>query len=176
MTLQAQLEALLFAAGDPVEVADLERASGATALEVGQALDALQAKYGSDSGLRLMRFGTKVQFATHPEAAQLIEDMLYPIQKKTFSRAALEILSIVAYKQPITRGEIEDIRGVQCSMTVANLIAMGLIEEVGRKDTLGHPALLGTTDQFLLRFGMESLSDLPERDLTLLTERVDEVE
>ena len=151
MTLEAKLEALLFAAGDPVEMEDLVRVSGVTALEVGLALDALKEKYSAESGVRLLHFGDHLQFATHPEAAQMIEDLLYPVQKKSFSRAALEILSIVAYKQPITRSEIEDIRGVQCSMSVSNLINLGMIEEVGRKDTLGRPALLGTTDQFLLK-------------------------
>lgn len=173
MTLEAKLEALLFASGDPVEVDDLIRVLESTALEVGQAVDRLKEKYNSESGVRLLQFGTHLQFATNPEAAGMIEDLLYPVQKKIFSRAALEILSIVAYKQPVTRGEIEDIRGVQCSMTVTNLINLGMIEEVGRKDTLGRPALFGTTDQFLRKFGLESLDDLPARDLSLLLPQED---
>ena len=90
--------------------------------------------------------------------------MLNPIQKKSLSQAALEVLSIIAYRQPVTRGEIEQIRGVKCDYSVMSLKQKGLIDEVGHKDTIGRPVLFGTTDLFLRHFGLTSLEDLPEQE------------
>ena len=167
ISLQEIIEALLFAAGDAIETEDIARVTGYTVLEIGQAVEELKRKY-ADSGIRLFVYGDKIRLGTHPEAAGYIEDLLYPVQKKSFSKAALEILSIVAYKQPVTRAEIEAIRGVQCDRTISNLIMLDMIKEVGRKDTLGRPVLLGTTDNFLLKFGLSSLAELPEKDLAVL--------
>lgn len=93
--------------------------------------------------------------------------MLNPVQRKTLSQASLEVLSIIAYKQPITRAEIEEIRGVKCDYSVMWLLQKGLIEEVGRKDTIGRPMLFGTTDLFLRHFGLSSISELPEQSLPM---------
>ncbi|HOV69423.1 MAG TPA: SMC-Scp complex subunit ScpB [Clostridia bacterium] len=169
MKPEAIIEVLLFASGDPLEFDELVRASGLTAVEVNKALESLAEKYGEESGIRLLRFGSKLQLSTAPGAAQYVEDLLYPIQKKSLSKAALEVLSIIAYKQPITRSEIEVIRGVQCDKTVINLQNMGLIKEVGRKSSLGRPILYGVTDEFLAQFGLSSIDDLPKRDIKALT-------
>ena len=87
-----------------------------------------------------------------------------PLRKQTLSQAALETLSIIAYRQPITRNEIEQIRGVRCEYVVSSLMTKGLIREVGRKESIGRPILFGTTDLFLRHFSLENLSDLPNRE------------
>lgn len=97
-----------------------------------------------------------------PTTRPQIEKLLQPIQKQSLSQAALETLAVVAYKQPVTRLDIEAVRGVKCDYSVQSLMNKGLIEEVGRKETLGRPILYGTTDAFLSHFGLTSLEDLPQ--------------
>ena len=102
-----------------------------------------------------------VQLATRPDYAPQIERLLQPIQKQSLTQAAMETLSIIAYRQPITKSEIEAVRGVKCDYSVTSLMNKGLIEEVGRRESLGRPILYGTTEAFLSHFGLESLDDLP---------------
>ena len=113
-------------------------------------------------GICLKRFGSHIQLSTRPDYAPQIEKLLQPIQKQSLSQAALETLAVVAYKQPVTRLDIEAVRGVKCDYSVQSLMNKGLIEEVGRKETLGRPILYGTTDAFLSHFGLTSLEDLPQ--------------
>ncbi len=157
------IEAILFVAGEPVDVLDLQRALEADENTIRQALDALESDYSYHMrGICLKRFGTHVQLSTRPEYAEYVERLLQPIQKQSLSQSAMETLSIVAYKQPVTKLEIEQIRGVKCDYSVQSLVNKNLIEEVGRKDTIGHPILYGTTDTFLSHFGLRSLDDLPK--------------
>ena len=116
-------------------------------------------------GIRLNRSGESVFLSIRPEYAPQVEAFLQPLQKRPLSQAVLETLSIIAYRQPCTRGDIESIRGVKCDYSVQSLLAKGFIEECGQRETLGRPTLYRTTDAFLKHFGIESLEDLPSVDL-----------
>ncbi|MBR6765611.1 MAG: SMC-Scp complex subunit ScpB, partial [Clostridia bacterium] len=128
--LASVIETLMFIVGEPLDTEDVKKVTGATEIEFWQALETLEQKYSKDSGILLKKFGTKIQLCTNPVNAPYVEDLLNPIQKKSLSQAALEVLSIIAYRQPVTRGEIEQIRGVKCDYSVMSLKQKGLIEEV----------------------------------------------
>ena len=156
------VEALLFVSGEPVEVSDLAHALDLTVLEMEEVLDQLALHYDTERrGLRLNRYGGQVQLSTRPEYAHYIETLLQPVQKQALSQAVMETLSIVAYRQPVTKGEIEAIRGVKCDYSVQMLLTRGLIQEAGRREGLGRPILYATTDAFLRHFGIEDLDALP---------------
>ena len=160
--LPCAIEAILFVAGEPVNVSELAHALDMTVAELNPVLDELKDAYDRDvRGLRLNRFGMSVQLATRPDYAPYIERLLQPVQKQSLTQAAMETLSIIAYRQPITKAEIEAVRGVKCDYSVTSLMNKGLIEEVGRRESLGRPILYGTTERFLSHFGIESLDDLP---------------
>ena len=157
------IEAILFVSGEPVQLGAVARALEVTELEVSAAADELASDYDYNRrGICLKRFGSHIQLSTRPDYAPQIEKLLQPIQKQSLSQAALETLAVVAYKQPVTRLDIEAVRGVKCDYSVQSLMNKGLIEEVGRKETLGRPILYGTTDAFLSPFGLTSLEDLPQ--------------
>ena len=156
------IEAILFVAGEPVNVREIQRALEVTEDETRQAIDALESDYSYHRrGITLKRFGQHIQLSTRAEYAPYVERLLQPIQKQSLSQSALETLAVVAYKQPVTRLEIEAVRGVKCDYSVQSLVNKGLIEEVGRKEALGRPILYGTTDKFLSHFGLSSLDQLP---------------
>ena len=156
------LEALLFVAGEPVPIPDLCEALLLTRLEVEAAIDALSDQMLLEKrGLRVKRHGDSVQLSTKPEYAPYIEKLLQPVKRQSLSQAVMETLSIIAYRQPVTRGEIEAVRGVKCDYSIQMLLNRGLIREAGQKDTVGHPTLFVTTDAFLQHFDIESLADLP---------------
>ena len=157
------IEAILFVSGEPVQLGAVARALEVTELEVSAAADELASDYDYNRrGICLKRFGSHIQLSTRPDYAPQIEKLLQPIQKQSLSQAALETLAVVAYKQPVTRLDIEAVRGVKCDYSVQSLMNKGLIEEVGRKETLGRPILYSTTDAFLSHFGLTSLEDLPQ--------------
>lgn len=108
--------------------------------------------------------------------AKYVEKLLQPVQKQSLSQAVMETLAVIAYRQPVTKAEIELIRGVKCDYSVQMLVSRGLIEEVGRKEALGRPILYGTTDAFLRHFCLTSLADLPEIDFSALADRIAEAE
>ena len=160
--IMAVIEAALFVAGEPVALQDLQRALDVEPDLLNQALIQLEGSLDhARRGLRLKRFGEHVQLCTRPEYAPYIELLLQPIRKQSLSQSALETLAVVAYRQPVTKMEIEQVRGVKCDYSVQSLIKKGLIEDVGRKDVVGRPILYGTTDKFLSHFGLSSLDDLP---------------
>lgn len=164
MTLTEQIsavEAVLFASGEPVAVQVLIEMLGVTAQEFEPVLQGLALRYDEDRGVRLMRFDDSLQLCTRPQYMDLIEKVLQPVRKQTLTQAALETLAVVAYRQPVTRMEIEQIRGVQCDRAVATLLHHGLIAEVGRKESIGRPILYGTTEKFLQHFALTSLEALP---------------
>lgn len=164
MTLTEQIsavEAVLFASGEPVAVQTLIEMLGVTAPEFEPVLQGLALRYDEDRGVRLMRFDDSLQLCTRPQYMDLIEKVLQPVRKQTLTQAALETLAVVAYRQPVTRMEIEQIRGVQCDRAVATLLHHGLIAEVGRKESIGRPILYGTTEKFLQHFALTSLEALP---------------
>ena len=156
------LEAILFVAGEPLQISALAHALEVTELEIASAAEELSSDYDYNRrGICLKRFGSHIQLSTRADYAPQIEKLLQPIQKQSLSQAALETLAVVAYKQPVTRLEIEAVRGVKCDYSVQSLVNKGLIEEVGRKEALGRPILYGTTDKFLSHFGLSSLDQLP---------------
>lgn len=162
--LENVIEALLFLAGDAVEVKDIAENLGVSQKEVLEAAEKLKQKYGGASGIHVISFNGKLQFSSNPDYAPQIEAVLSPIKERELSRAMLEVAAIVAYKQPITRLEIEDIRGVNSEYAIMMLSRHNLIQVVGRKDTVGKPLLYGTTDEFLKRFQLSSLDELPDFD------------
>lgn len=162
--LAGSIEAILFIVGEPVQINKLSEALEVSELEIIAAIDVLKSKYSNDSGIHLLYFGNSLQMATNPAYQEQVELLLNPVQKKSLSQASMEVLSIIAYKQPITRSEIEEIRGVKCDYSIMWLLQKGLICEVGRKDTVGRPMLFGTTDLFLRQFGLQSLNDLPKHE------------
>ena len=165
--LSKVIEAILFVSGEPVEQAELEKALEVTSMELTAALDELENDFEREKrGIRLLRFGDHVQLGTRPDYAPYVERLLQPIQKRTLSQAVMETLAVIAYKQPVTRGEIEAIRGVKCDYSVQSLVNKRLICEVGRKETLGRPILYGTTDEFLRHFCISSLDELPRVDFS----------
>lgn len=168
------VEAILFVTGDAVEKQAICRAMELSEAELEETLDALESGYDFDRrGLRLLRFGAHVQLATRPDYALYVEKLLQPVQKQSLSQAVMETLAVIAYRQPVTKGEIEQVRGVKCDYSVQSLITKGLIAEVGRKETLGRPILYGTTDAFLRHFCISSLAELPEIDFSKLTAKLE---
>ena len=164
--LAAIVEAILFVSGDPVRVEDLAHAMDLTVSEMNEALSALADHLTLENrGIQLNRSGETVFLSIRPAFAPQVEAFLQPLQKRPLSQAVLETLSIIAYRQPCTRGDIESIRGVKCDYSVQSLLNKGFIEECGVRETLGRPTLYKTTDAFLKHFGMESIADLPDIDL-----------
>jgi len=163
--IMAAVEALLLVAGEMATLDALARALGASPETVDETLYALDAHYAyGGHGARLLRQGARVQLATAPAHAGVVARFLGVPERAKLSPAALETLAIVAYRQPVTRPEIEDIRGVNCDHVMRSLLDSGLIEERGRADTPGRAALYGTALGFLEALGLQSLDELPPLD------------
>jgi segregation and condensation protein B len=160
LSLEAQIESLLFVADGAVPVARLAEALEVSTREVEAGLAALAESY-HHRGLSLQRFRDKVQLTTAPAAAAAVERFLGLAALTPLSRAALEALAIVAYQQPVTRPQIDSVRGVNSDSVIKNLLAKGLIEESGRAEGPGRPVLYSTTPEFMQHFGLAALSDLP---------------
>jgi segregation and condensation protein B len=156
----AVVESLLFVADAPVSVQQLAEAIQCKTSEIEYALEALAEEY-KDRGIRLQRHKNQVQLTSAPDTALYVERFLGLSLSSRLSPAALEALAIIAYKQPITRAEIEAIRGVSSDGVLRNLMSKGLVEELGRLETVGHPFIFGTTFEFLQHFGLNSLEELP---------------
>ncbi|MGN1420639.1 MAG: SMC-Scp complex subunit ScpB [Eubacterium sp.] len=169
----ASLEAMLFAAGDPVEPGKLAEVLDIDVENVIKMLGHLEASYDeNNSGLRLIRVDGKYQLCTREEYSEEVRGLLEIKKNTPLSQAAFEVLAIVAYNKTVTKSFIEQIRGVDCSGPVSNLVQKGLIEEKGRLDLPGRPLVYGTTDRFLRCFSLNSLEDLP--DLPENTEEKDD--
>lgn len=160
--LKCRIEAILFVAGEAVERSELVRALCVERSELDDALNELAGEYDyAQRGFCLKLFGDKVQLATRALYAEDVVRLLQPVQKQTIGQSTMETLAVVAYRQPVTKAEIEQIRGVKCDYSLQSLTNKGLIMETGRKDAVGRPILYGTTDKFLDHFGLRSLEDLP---------------
>ena len=165
--LTAIIEAILFVSGDPVRVDVLAHAMNLTVMELEAALSELRDRLVLENrGIQLNRSGDAVFLSINPKYAPQVELFLQPIQKQPLSQAVLETLSIIAYRQPVTKGDIEGVRGVKCDYSVQALLNRSFIEECGRRETLGRPILYRTTDKFLQHFGIETLDELPSVDFT----------
>lgn len=160
--LTSVIESILFVSGKEVEETFIKEKLEVSDRQFNEAVSELMVKYGKDCGINLLRFNKKLQFATNPDNAKEVEAVLNPIKEKELTSAMLETLAIVAYKQPVTRLDIEDIRSKDCTYAVQTLMNLGLIQVVGRKETIGKPLLFGTTDDFLKRFSISDVTDLPD--------------
>ncbi len=161
------IESILFVSGKEVEESFIKEKLEIEDKEFRAAVRELDERYNADSGIQLLHFNKKLQFGSNPAYAKQVEAVLNPIKEKELTNAMLETLAIVAYKQPVTRLEVEEIRGVDCTYSVQNLTRLGLVEAVGRKEAIGKPILFGTTDEFLKRFSISDVTDLPDYETLL---------
>ena len=159
--LQGRLEAVLYLASDGVTVDFLAEKLGAETSEIEGAILKLRDKYSTHSGIHLIKFKNTYQLSTNPAFAEEVATILNPVREKALTRSALETLAIIAYKQPITRLEIEDIRGVDSAYALQILSQNNMVEVIGRKDSVGNPLIYATTDEFLKRFELENIENLP---------------
>ena len=161
--IRAAVEAILFAAGESVETERLAAALELDRQEMTDILKRMALRYEeSDRGIRLTELENAWQLCTKTEHYEELIRVVKQPRKAVLTDILLETLSIVAYKQPVTRLEVEKIRGVKSDHAVNKLVEYGLIEEVGRMDAPGRPILFGTTEEFLRRFGVNSVGDLPQ--------------
>ena len=156
------IEGIVFASGDAVPVRYIVEKLGCTVKEVNACIDKLKEKYSGESGIQILTFNGKIQFATNPDYRQQISDVLTPIKEKEFTKTILECAALIAYKQPVTKGELEEIRKVSCDYAIHTLLELQMIEPCGRKDAVGKPILYATTDNFLKRFKLNSIEELPD--------------
>jgi len=156
------IECMLFVAGEPVPVLELQRVLDITDLELNALLRELQAGYAANArGIRLSVTAETAQLQSNGAYAQYVEQLLQPAQQRTFSQSLLETLAVVAYKQPVTRADMEAVRGVRCEYAVSQLVKLNMIQPIGRKEAVGRPVLYGTTDAFLRQFGIGTIAELP---------------
>lgn len=166
------IEAVVFVSGEGVDIDEFKTKYEMNDREFNKCFDILKEKYNEKSGINLIRYKNKIQFCSNPEIANDIAEILNPIRERSLTKTALETVAIVAYKQPITRLEIENIRGVNSDYAIQLLQANNLIEVVGRKDAIGKPVLFGTTENFLKRFELDSIESLPNYEELLNRIRV----
>lgn len=160
--LYGAIESVLFVAGEPLPKAELARVFELSPIELAAALDGLERELADNKrGIRLFATADTVQLVTAAENNGWLVKLLQPPQEKNLSDSMMETLSVIAYRQPVTRADIEAVRGVRCEYAVAQLLKQGFIKELGRKDVVGRPMLFGTTDAFLRRFGLHSIDELP---------------
>ena len=160
------LEAILFASGDPLSISVLGSSLEIDIKDVSSAIAELQNEYKENNrGISVVVMDSAVQMTTNEAYANLVEEVLSPIRSEKLTKSAIEVLSIVAYRQPITRGEIAEIRGVRSDYLINTLLKKNLIRECGRKDALGHPSLFATTEIFLRDFNLKDISQLPLLDV-----------
>ncbi|MBQ7955389.1 MAG: SMC-Scp complex subunit ScpB [Lachnospiraceae bacterium] len=160
---KAAIEAILFAMGDSVEISKLAEVTENTVKETKSILAEMQEQYKEEGrGIAIMELEDSVQLCTKPEMYEHLIKIAKTPRKITLTDSVLETLSIIAYKQPVTRVEIERIRGVSCDHALNKLLEYDLVTELGRLDAPGRPLLFGTTEQFLRSFGVKSLDELPE--------------
>lgn len=159
----AAAEAILFAVGDAVPVSDLAKALEVSEDDARRIIENLKEKYKSrDCGIEIMELEDSFQLCTKSSVYEYLIRIAQQPKKYTLSDVVLETLSIIAYRQPVTRMEIEKIRGVSCSHAINKLLDYGLIRELGRLDAPGKPILFGTTEEFLRCFSVSSTDDLPQ--------------
>lgn len=176
--LTSIIEAILFAAGDAVPIELLRDKLEITKKDADECIRKLEKKYSGSCGIRLLHFNNKLQLATNPDYKEPVSAALMPIREKEFTRTILECSAIIAYKQPITRTELETIRGMSCDYAISTLLNLEMIVPCGRRETPGRPIEYATTDNFLKRFKLKSLAELPDYDelmakIAALTAEVD---
>lgn len=161
--LKSIIEGLLFTWGDPLSVKDISSVLDMNKKETESILEDMIEEFNfSRRGVQILKVRDTYQLATRSEHFQWLKKLSVPKDSRTLSSAALETLSIIAYRQPIIKGEIEAVRGVKCDKAIATLLEKDLVKEAGRLEKTGRPRLYKTTDNFLKSFGLESLDELPE--------------
>ncbi len=162
-TIKSVMESMLFVWGEPLEAKAVAEVLNIETKEAIKYMQELAAQYEDEErGIRIREINKTFQLTSYSENSEYIERLCTPVRKRRLSQSALEVLAIVAYKQPVTRGEIEAVRGIKCDRVLEGLEAKELVCQVGRSDGIGRPILFGTTDEFLRYFGYESLKELPE--------------
>lgn len=163
MNFKGTVEAIVFASGEPIDRLRLIEALDCTPERLDSVLNEIKNEYEDrDSAVQLLLLGSKVQFATRPQYAAAIRNVLDLKRNQPLSPAAFEVLAIIAYNQPVTRAFVEQIRGVDCGGVINTLCQRSLIEECGRLDLPGRPLIYCTTPEFLRCFCMSTLAELPE--------------
>ena len=161
--IKSAFESMLFVWGQPLPAKDAAEIFDISEQEAIGCFEELQAEYEQEGrGIRIRRVGKSFQFVTHGENETFVRRLCTPVKIKKLSQAALEVLAIIAYKQPVTKGEIDSIRGIRCDRVVEGLLKKGLIRDMGRSEAVGRPVLYGTTEEFLKHFGFSSLKELPD--------------
>lgn len=164
-SIKSAVESLLFVWGDPLEAkACAELFNLPTADMIRIMRDLMQDYEERGGGIRIREVGKAYQFYTIPENDDYIQKLVTPVRTRRLSQAALEVLAVIAYKQPVTKSQIDGVRGIKSDRVIEGLLAKGMIEEKGRSNAIGRPIIYGTTRRFLEVFGFESLKDLPEID------------
>ena len=164
--IKSAIEAMLFVAGEPLNIKDSYTNLERDRKTVQERLNELADDFKSESrGIKLINIDDSYQFVTKPENSEFIQKLLKKNKRQSLSQASIESLAIVAYKQPITRVDIDEIRGVKSESALQRLLERDLIKDVGRLEVPGRPILYGTTDEFLRQFGLQSLKELPSLDL-----------
>lgn len=161
-TIKSAIESMMFVWGDPLDIKAVADIFNIDRNEVYNYCKELQAEYEEEGrGIVIREVNRSFQFVTRRENIDYIERLCTPVKHRKLSQSALEVLAIVAYKQPVTKGEIEAVRGIRCDRVLDGLEKKNLVAEIGRSDAVGRPILYGTTDEFLRQFGFESLKELP---------------
>lgn len=166
-TLISAIESLLFVTGDPLAIRDIAKILECDVDYISEIMKEMVEKYDRDQerGIKLITLNGLYQFVTKTSNSEYVQKLLKKNVRQSLSQASLESLSIIAYKQPITRVEIDEIRGVKSESAIQKLIEKGLIEETGRLEVPGRPILFGTTDEFLRHFALGDLKELPSIEL-----------
>ncbi len=161
-SMKSAIESMMFVWGEPLDIKDIADVFNVDKKEIYSCCKELQQEYEQEGrGIVVREVNRSFQFVTKKENLDYIERLCTPVKHKKLSQSALEVLAIVAYKQPVTKGEIEAVRGIRCDRVIEGLMKKSLVAEVGRSDAVGRPILYGTTDVFLKQFGFESLKELP---------------
>ena len=160
--LEAAIEAILFSAGDSVETGRIAKAIGQDKTTTEKIIRNMMLKYNArDRGIKILELDGAFQLCTKQEYYEYLVEIALQPKKAVLTDVMLETLSIIAYKQPVTKQEIEKIRGVECDHAINKLVEYNLVQELGRLDAPGRPILFGTTEEFLRNFGVQSTEDLP---------------
>lgn len=164
--IKSAIEALLFVSGDPLTVKDLSNSLEVSPKFIANLLNEMVLEYEDEKrGIKLISINGEYQLVTKAENSDYIQKLLRKNKRQSLSQASLESLAIIAYKQPITRVDIDEIRGVKSDSALQRLLEKDLIKEVGRLEVPGRPILFGTTEEFLRQFGLKELKELPSLDL-----------
>ena len=156
------LEGLLFLSGDGLDRGTIMEKLSITPKQLDKAVEILKERYNENCGINMITYKDKLQLCASPKYADEVSQVLNPIRERQLTKATLEVMAIIAYKQPVTRLDVQDIRGINSDYAIQTLLNYKLIEVVGRKDAIGKPLLFGTTDEFLRHFGINNLDELPD--------------